>query len=97
MISFSSPKGGTLIRLVCFLFLFGLIISSLPIGPYQLAHSSGRYRRMKGLTIPTNLPNLDELRRMNPATPKAPPPVPATKCRGRDEMCKQKLKQQTGI
>ena len=36
-----------------------------------------------------NLPNLNEARRIKPAPPKVAAPVPATKCRRRDEACKR--------
>jgi hypothetical protein len=92
MISLFSPKAASLVRLVCIVLLFGLIFSSTPIGPYQRAHSSSGSRWMQGPpTIPDDLPNLDELRQINPGTPKAPPPVPATQCRGRDAKCKRKV------
>jgi hypothetical protein len=91
MLSLFSPKAASLVRLVCIVLLFGLIISSIPIGPYQRAHSSSGSRRMQGPPIPTDLPSLDELRQLNPSTPKAPPPLPATRCRGRDAKCKRKV------
>jgi hypothetical protein len=36
----------------------------------------------------SELPNLDDLRQMSPGIPKTPKPVPATKCRRRDDACK---------
>jgi hypothetical protein len=91
MISLFSSKAASLFRLVCIILFFGLIISSTPIGPYQRALSSGGTRRMQeGPHIPTDLQNLDDLRQLNPGTPKAPPSVPATKCRGRDHKCKSR-------
>jgi hypothetical protein len=85
-------KTASLFRLVCFAICFGFIITTIPISLHQRAYGLGGSRRMQGPPIPTDLPNLDELRSINPGTPKAPPPVPATKCRGRDEKCKQKVK-----
>jgi hypothetical protein len=92
MLSLFSPKAASLVRLVCIVLLFGLIISSVPISHYQRAHSSGGSRRMQDPPpIPDDLPSLDELRRIKPGIPKAPPPVPATRCRGRDQKCKRKI------
>ena len=79
-------------RLVCFAIRFGFIIATIPISHHQRAYGLGGSGRMQGPPIPTDLPNLDKLRSINPVTPKAPPPVPATKCRGRDEKRKQNIK-----
>ena len=78
------------ISLVFLIFLFTLALSSLPV---HLKHdganaqSSGR-RRTQGPPS-RNLPNLDEVRGIEPGTPRIMPPIPATKCRGRDEKCKR--------
>ena len=78
------------ISLVFLVFFFTLALSSLPV---HLKHdganaqSSGR-RRTQGPPS-RNLPNLDEARGIELGTPRIMPPVPATKCRGRDEKCKR--------
>jgi hypothetical protein len=77
------------ISLVFMVFFFTLVLSSLPV---HLKHdganaqSSGR-RRTQGAPS-RNLPNLDKARGIESGTPRIMPPVPATKCRGRDEKCK---------
>ncbi len=78
------------IRLVCLVSFFAIALSSLPV---HLKHDSAtaqgsRPRRTQGPPS-RNLPNLDDVRRIEPGTPKIMPPVPATKCRGRDEKCKK--------
>jgi len=78
------------IRLVCLVGLFAIALSSLPA---HLKHDSAtaqgsRPQRTQGPPS-RNLPNLDEARGIEPGTPKIMPPVPATKCRGRDEKCKK--------
>jgi len=78
------------IRLVCLVILFAVALFSLPV---YLTHDSAnaqnsRQRRTQGRPS-RNLPNLDETRGIEPGTPKIMPPVPATKCRGRDEKCKR--------
>jgi hypothetical protein len=78
------------IRLVCLVSLFAIALSSLPV---HLKHDSAtaqgsRPQRTQGPPS-RNLPNLDEARGIEPGTPKIMPPVPATKCRGRDEKCKK--------
>ncbi len=78
------------IRLVCLVVFFAVVLSSLPV---HLKHDSvtaqgSRPRRTQGPPS-RNLPNLDETRRTEPGTPRIMPPVPATKCRGRDEKCKK--------
>lgn len=78
------------IRLVFLALFFGVVLFSLPV---HLKHDganaqSSRPQRTQG-PPGRNLPNLDELRGINPGTPRIMPPVPATKCRGRDEKCKR--------
>ncbi len=78
------------IRLVCLVSLFAIALSSLPV---RLKHDSAtaqgsRPQRTQGPPS-RNLPNLNEARGIEPGTPKIMPPVPATKCRGRDEKCKK--------
>jgi hypothetical protein len=78
------------IRLVCIVSFFGIALSSLPV---HLKHDSAtaqgsRPQRTQGPPS-RNLPNLDDVRRIEPGTPKIMSPVPATKCRGRDEKCKK--------
>jgi hypothetical protein len=78
------------IRLICLVLFFAVAISSLPVHLKHngaSAQSSGP-RRTQGAPSP-NLPNLDDARGIEPGTPKIMPPVPATKCRGRDEKCKK--------
>ena len=78
------------IRLVFLVLFFTVVLFSLPVHlkhDSANAQSSGR-RRTQGAPSP-NLPNLDETRGIEPGTPKIMPPVPATKCRGRDEKCKK--------
>ena len=78
------------IRLVCLVSFFAIALSSLPV---HLKHDSATARgsRPQWTQGPPsrNLPNLDELRRIEPGTPRIMPPVPATQCRGRDEKCKR--------
>jgi hypothetical protein len=78
------------IRLICLVSLFAVALSSLPV---HLKHDSAtaqgsRSRRTQGPPS-RNLPNIDEARGIEPGTPRIMPPVPATKCRGRDEKCKR--------
>jgi hypothetical protein len=78
------------VRLVFLVFFFALAVSSLPVHIKHegaSAQSSGR-QRTQGLPS-RNLPNLDEARGIEFGTPRIMPPVPATKCRGRDEKCKR--------
>ncbi len=80
------------IRLVCLVSLFAIALFSLPV---HLKHDSAtaqgsRPQRTQGPPS-RNLPNLDEARGIEPGTPKIMPPVPATKCRGRDEKCKRAM------
>jgi YD repeat-containing protein len=78
------------IRLVCLVVFFAVVLSILPVRPdHNGATAQGsRQRRTQG--VPSrNLTNLDEARGIEPGTPKLMPPVPATKCRGRDEKCKK--------
>jgi hypothetical protein len=80
----------TLVRPVCFLLCFSLILSTIPVVPGAgKANSSSKRNAQSIQFLPVSeLPNLDDLRQMNPETAKAPKPVPATKCRRRDEVCK---------
>jgi len=71
------------VRSVCFALCCALVISSLP---FAVASKAGQ--RAQGPPS-QNLPNLDVLRRIRPAAPKAPAPVPATRCRRRDQACKK--------
>src|SRR5262249_44322867 len=74
------------IRLVFLVLFLAFTLFSLPVHlkhDSANAQSSGR-RRTQGAPSP-NLPNLDETRGIAPGTPRIMPPVPATKCRGRDE------------
>ena len=78
------------IRLVCLVSFFAIALLSLPV---HLKHDgataqSSRPQRTQGPPS-RNLPNLDETRGIEPGTPKIMRPVPATKCRGRDEKCKR--------
>jgi hypothetical protein len=78
------------IRLVCLVSFFAIALSSLPV---HLKHGSAttqgsRPRRTQGPPS-RNLPDLDEACGIEPGTPKIMQPVPATKCRGRDEKCKK--------
>jgi hypothetical protein len=78
------------IRLVCLVFFFAALLFSLPVHlKYDRATAqSSRPKRTQGPPS-RNLPNLDETRGIEPGVPKIMPPVPATKCRGRDEKCKK--------
>jgi hypothetical protein len=78
------------IRLGFLVLFFATVLTSLPV---HLKHNganaqSSRPRRTQGAPGP-NLPNLDEVRGIQPGTPRIMPSVPATKCRGRDEKCKR--------
>ncbi|MGH9769386.1 MAG: hypothetical protein ACREAB_18330, partial [Blastocatellia bacterium] len=90
----SSPP----VRLTCLALCFALILSGV-----SFAVSSSKNKKKSGSGNPgsgsatqrtqgppsPNLPNLDAARRIKPGPPKAPPPVPATKCRRRDKACKK--------
>jgi hypothetical protein len=78
------------IRLVCLVSFFAIVLSSLPVHlKYDSATAqSSRPKRTQGPPS-RNLPNLDETRGIEPGVPKIMQPVPATKCRGRDEKCKK--------
>jgi hypothetical protein len=78
------------IRLVFLALFFAVTLCSLPV---HLKHDSANAqstgpRQTHGAPSP-NLPNLDETRGIAPGTPRIMPPVPATRCRGRDEKCKR--------
>ena len=78
------------IRPVCLVIFFTVVLFSLPVHlKYDGANAQrSRPRRTQGPPS-RNLPNLDEIRGIEPGTPRIMPPVPATKCRGRDEKCKK--------
>jgi hypothetical protein len=75
------------VRLVCLVAFFAFVLSTLPVHRDATAQGS-RSRRTQGPPS-RNLPNLDETRGIKQGTPRIMPPVPATKCRGRDEKCKK--------
>jgi YD repeat-containing protein len=75
------------IRAVFLVIFFAVVLSTLPVHQDATAQGS-RPRRTQGPPS-RNLPNLDETRGVEPGTPKIMQPVPATKCRGRDEKCKK--------
>ncbi|MGH9852319.1 MAG: RHS repeat domain-containing protein [Blastocatellia bacterium] len=89
----SSP----IVRLTCLALCFALVLSgvSFAVSGRSKKKSGGgnpgsnsAAQRTQGPPSP-NLPNLDAARRIKPAPPKAPNPVPATKCRRRDQACKR--------
>jgi hypothetical protein len=75
------------IRAVFLVIFFAVVLSTLPVHQDATAQGS-RPRRTQGPPS-RNLPNLDETRGVEPGTLKIMQPVPATKCRGRDEKCKK--------
>lgn len=77
------------IRLGYLVIFFTVILTSLPVHlKYDGAKAqSPRPQRTQG-PAGRNLPNLDEIRGIEHGTPRIMPPVPATRCRGRDEKCK---------
>ena len=78
------------IRLVCLVVFFAVTLSSLPVHfKHDGANAQGSSRRRIQGPSSRNLPNLDEARGIEPGTPRIMPPIPATKCRGRDEKCKR--------
>ena len=78
------------IRLFCLIAFFAVTLSSLPVHfKHDGANAQGSGRRRTQGPPSRNLPNLDEARGIEPGTPRIMPPVPATKCRGRDEKCKR--------
>ena len=78
------------IRLVCLVLFFAVVLSSLPVHlKHDSANAQGSGRRRTQGPPSSNLPNLDETRGIEPGTSRIMPPVPATKCRGRDEKCKK--------
>jgi hypothetical protein len=78
------------IRLVFLVLFFGVALTSLPVHLKHDGANAQGSRPLRTQGVPgRNLPNLDEMRRMEPGTPKVMPPVPATKCRGRDDKCKR--------
>jgi hypothetical protein len=78
------------IRLSCLVVFFAVVLTSHPVHlKHDGAKAQGsRPQRIQGPPS-RNLPNLDELRGIELGTPRIMPPVPATKCRGRDEKCKR--------
>src|SRR5262245_40534044 len=78
------------IRLACLPLSFIIALSSLPIHlkPNSAIAQGSVPRRTQGPPS-SNLPNIDEARRIKPGPPKAPNPVPSTKCRRRDAACKR--------
>src|SRR5688572_21525130 len=82
------------IRLICLVSFFAVALSSLPVHLKQGSATAqgSRPQRTQGAPSP-NLPNLEETRGIEPGTPKIMRPVSATKCRGRDEKCKQARRQ----
>lgn len=77
-------------RLAFLILFFAVVLTSLPV---HIRHDganaqSSRPRRIKGAPG-LNLPNLEESRSIQPGTARIMSPVPATKCRGRDEKCKR--------
>lgn len=85
------------VRLTCLALCFALVLSSVSFAvigkgkkkPGGNSVSSSAAQRTQGPPSP-NLPNLNEARRIKPGPPKAPNPVPATKCRRRDTVCKNR-------
>jgi YD repeat-containing protein len=78
------------IRLVCLGVFFAVVLFSLPAHPkHNGANAESSWPRRTQGPPSHNLPNLDDVRGIEPRTPKMMPPVPATKCRGRDEKCKK--------
>lgn len=75
------------VRPVCLVAFFAFVLSTLPVHRDATAQGS-RTRRTQGPPS-LNLPNLDETRGIEPGVPRIMQPVPATKCRGRDEKCKK--------
>jgi len=88
LITYSVPTKW--IRLVFLVLFFGVILTSLPAHlKHGGANAQGsRPRRTQG-PPGRNLPNLDELRGIEPGMPRIMLPVPATQWRGRDEKCKR--------
>jgi YD repeat-containing protein len=92
-------KSVPLSRLISLITCFAVILSSVPVHPKRnVANAQGsRPQRTQGPPSgqrtqgppSRNLPNLSETRGIEPGTPRIMPPVPATKCRGRDEKCKK--------
>lgn len=90
--SASSP----VVRLTCLALCFALVFSSVSFAvsgkgkkkPGANSVPGSAAQRTQGPPSP-NLPNLNEARRIKPGRPKAPNPVPATKCRRRDKACKK--------
>jgi len=77
-------------RAICFIVCFSLILSSQPVVSAGVGKSAEKPNVHLTQGPPSrNLPNLDNARGIEPETPKIMPPVPATKCRGRDEKCKK--------
>jgi hypothetical protein len=81
----------TLVRPICFVLCFSLILPTIPVVPEAGKASSSSKRNARSMQfLPVSaLPNLDDLRQMSPGMVKAPRPVPATKCRRGDEACKR--------
>src|SRR5215475_4897022 len=78
------------IRLVFLILFFAVALFSLPVHlKNDSATAQGPRPRRTQEPPGRNLPNLDELRRIEPGAPRIMPPVPATQCRGRDEKCKR--------
>jgi hypothetical protein len=75
------------VRLVCLAAFFAFVLSTLPVHRDATAQGSRPQRTQRPPS--RNLPNLDDARGIEPGTPRIMPPVPATKCRGRDEKCKK--------
>jgi len=65
-------------RLICFVACLGLILSSRPILPASIGKSAERSRGLFKQGPPgLNLPDINEVRRLNPGVPKITPPVSA--------------------
>ena len=72
------PLRPYVLRTICFIFCFGLILSSRPIFPGSVGTSAEKPGARLTQGHPgLNLPNLNEARRMNPGVPVITPPVSA--------------------
>jgi YD repeat-containing protein len=74
----SLPLQPYVLRTICFIFCFGLILSSRPMFPGSVGKSAEKLRAQLTQGPPgLNLPNLNEASRMSPGVPKIAPPVSA--------------------
>jgi hypothetical protein len=78
------------VRRVSSVIFFALVLFTLPVHLKHDGANAQNSRPRRTQEPPSrNLPNLDETRGIEPGTPRIMQPVPATKCRGRDEKCKK--------